>query len=36
MKVLKLVESRRSTGDEATRNHYEDLIVRVKEALNIR
>lgn len=36
LKVLKLVESRRSTGDEATRNHYEDLIVRVKEALNIR
>ena len=36
LKVLKLVESRRSTGDEATRNHYEDMIVRVKEALNMR
>ena len=36
LKVLKLAESRRSTGDEATRNHYEDMIVRVKEALNMR
>lgn len=36
MKVLKLMESRRQTGNEATRNHYADLIVRIKEALNMR
>lgn len=36
LKVLKLAENRRATGDVATRHHYEDLIIRVKEALNMR
>ena len=36
LKVLKLAESKRNTGDVETRNHYEDLIIRIKEALNMR
>ena len=36
LKVLKLVESKRGTGNVETRNHYEDLIIRIKEALNMR
>lgn len=34
--VLRLAEQNRNTGDVATRQHYEDLVVRIKEALNIR
>lgn len=36
LKVLKLAESRRNTGNVETLQHYEDLIVRIKEALNMR
>ncbi len=36
LKVLKLAESKRNTGNVETRNHYEDLIIRIKEALNMR
>ena len=36
LKILKLAESKRNTGSVETRNHYEDLIIRVKEALNMR
>ena len=36
LKVLRLAESKRNTGNVETRNHYEDLIIRIKEALNIR
>lgn len=36
MKVLHLAEKNRNSGDVATRQHYEDLVVRIKEALNIR
>ncbi len=35
-KVLHLAEKNRNSGDVATRQHYEDLVVRIKEALNIR
>lgn len=34
--VLRLAEKNRNSGDAATRQHYEDLTVRVKEALNLR
>ena len=34
--VLRLAEQNRNAGDVATRQHYEDLVVRIKEALNIR
>lgn len=33
--VLRLAERNRRQGDVATRQHYEDLIVRLKEALNM-
>lgn len=33
--VLRLAEKNRNSGDVATRQHYEDLIIRVKEALNL-
>lgn len=36
LKVLKLAESSRNTGTIETRQHYEDLIVRIKEALNMK
>lgn len=36
LNVLKLSESKRNTGDVETRQHYEDLIVRIKEALNLK
>ena len=36
LKVLKLAENKRNTGNVETRNHYEDLIIRIKEALNMR
>lgn len=36
LNVLRLAEKNRNDGDVATRHHYEDLIVRIKEALNIR
>lgn len=36
LKVLKLAENNRNTGNTETRQHYEDLIVRVKEALNMK
>ena len=36
LKVLKLAESNRNTGNVETRQHYEDLIVRIKEALNMK
>lgn len=36
LKVLKLAEKNRNSGDVATRQHYEDLIIRIKEALNVR
>ena len=35
LKILKLAENKRNTGNVETRNHYEDLIIRVKEALNM-
>ncbi len=35
LKVLRLAEKSRNRGDEATRQHYEDLILRIKEALRI-
>lgn len=35
-KVLRLAEANRRQGDVATRQHYEDLVVRIKEALNLR
>lgn len=34
IRVWHLAEQRRNSGDVATRQHYEDLIVRIKEALN--
>lgn len=34
--VLRLAESRKNSGNTETRQHYEDLIVRIKEALNMR
>ena len=36
LKILKLAENKRNTGNVETRNHYEDLIIRIKEALNMR
>lgn len=36
LKVLKLAENNRNAGSTETRQHYEDLIVRIKEALNMR
>ena len=36
MNVLRLAERNRRVGDLSTRQHYEDLIIRIKEALNIR
>lgn len=35
LKVLRLAEKNRNRGDEATRQHYEDLILRIKEALRL-
>lgn len=35
MKVLRLAEEKRNSGDTATRQHYDDLVIRVKEALNL-
>lgn len=34
--VLRLAEKNQNSGDVATRQHYQDLIVRIKEALNVR
>lgn len=36
LQVLKLAERNRNAGNVETRQHYEDLVVRIKEALNIR
>lgn len=36
LKVLRLAEQNRNKGDMATRQHYEDLSVRIKEALNMK
>ena len=36
LQVLKLAERNRNAGNAETRQHYEDLVVRIKEALNIR
>lgn len=36
MNVLRLAERNCRQGDVATRQHYEDLIVRIKEALNLK
>lgn len=36
LKVLKLAENGRNAGNTETRQHYEDLIVRIKEALNMK
>ena len=33
-KVLQLLEIKKNTGDQSTRNHYLDLIQRIKKALN--
>ncbi|MGL4332292.1 MAG: zinc-dependent metalloprotease [Bacteroidales bacterium] len=35
-RVLELVRSRKNSGDASTRNHYQDIEVRIKEALNLR
>ncbi len=35
LRVLRLAEKNRNTGDQATRQHYEDVIVRIREALNL-
>ncbi|MGL5771859.1 MAG: zinc-dependent metalloprotease [Bacteroidales bacterium] len=35
-RVLELARSRKNSGDVSTRNHYQDLEVRIKEALNIK
>lgn len=35
-KVMTLAEGNRNTGNEETRQHYDDLIVRIKEALNLK
>jgi hypothetical protein len=34
-KVLNLLNKTKNKGDEASRAHYADLIIRIKEALNI-
>ena len=36
LQVLKLAERNRNAGNAETRQHYEDLVVRIQEALNIR
>lgn len=36
LRVLRLAEKNRNNGDVATRQHYEDLIIRIKEALNMK
>lgn len=36
LKVLRLAEGNRNRGDVATRQHYDDLIVRIREALNLK
>ena len=36
LQAMRLAEKNRHRGDAATRQHYEDLTVRIKEALNIR
>ena len=36
LRVLRLAEKNRNNGDMATRQHYEDLIIRIKEALNMK
>ncbi|PXY46114.1 zinc-dependent metalloprotease [Flavobacterium hydrophilum] len=33
-KVLQLLRTKRSTGDQSTQNHYRDLIQRIEKALN--
>jgi hypothetical protein len=33
-KVLQLLNTRQYKGDDASRAHYTDLIIRIKEALN--
>ncbi|MBQ4279884.1 MAG: zinc-dependent metalloprotease [Rikenellaceae bacterium] len=35
-RILKLAESRRGSGDEATQNHYADMILRIREALQLK
>lgn len=35
-RVLKLAQKRKNSGDDVTRNHYMDIEVRIKEALNLR
>lgn len=36
LNALRLAEKNRNTGNVETRQHYEDLIIRIKEALNMR
>lgn len=36
LNVLRLAELNRNSGDTATRQHYEDMIIRIKEALNLK
>jgi hypothetical protein len=33
-KILQLLRTKRSTGDQSTQNHYRDLIQRIEKALN--
>jgi hypothetical protein len=33
-KVLQLLKTKKNTGDQSTRNHYNDLIQRIEKALN--
>lgn len=35
-RVLELARTRKNSGDASTRNHYQDIEVRIKEALNLR
>ncbi|MGL5786903.1 MAG: zinc-dependent metalloprotease, partial [Bacteroidales bacterium] len=35
-RVLELARSRKNSGDASTRNHYQDIEVRIKEALNLK
>ena len=34
-RILRMIERRRNSGDTATQNHYTDLILRIREALQI-
>ncbi len=35
LRILSILEKKRNRGDQSTRNHYEDLIMRIRQSLKI-